>query len=528
MDSSSDNRAAGINQSGVSAIIIVMLMLIMSALGLAIISMTNFSSLIAINQLSAAQAFYIAEAGIERAVGAIREDTSTTQTIDDTAAGYCVTPCLDAYVAPTGTGLTNPTRALFYGTSLTSTTFYYCTLAATVNYNLVVYDFQQRYNLSGTPIKAMEIGIRATKASGGTNSVIQLGYSLNGGGSWTNAGSTVTISSTSTTTPDFVFRTIAVTPSWSDLMAGSGANFRIRALLTSGNRATNIDYLCIRVTLKADVVTEPWYTTFKDSTGNPLTVNIPMGTGAVVSAPIDDEQGKVHLNYAAQSLLSSLMVACGVASATASTLATNIVTYRGSNWFDTVEELQNVSGMTSTIYNQVRNYVTVYSWVNPNVQRTTGSRAPININTAPLQVLQAVFDPIAAIGATDHTTLANAIIARRATVPFSSMVSSNPADTADFHRFIETQTSYLTTTTERNAVKENCDASYYNVTQTTSWASANVTTTEFCYSSNVYSVTSTGKVQNAYRETRRVFEDDGTFNITSGALTLNYWKELVP
>ena len=54
------------------------------------------------------------------------------------------------------------------------------------------------------------------------------------------------------------------------------------------------------------------------------------------------------------------------------------------------------------------------------------------------------------------------------------------------------------------------------------------TTTEFCYSSNVYSVTSTGKVQNAYRITKRVFEDDGTFNITSGALTLNYWKELVP
>ena len=28
--------------------------------------------------------------------------------------------------------------------------------------------------------------------------------------------------------------------------------------------------------------------------------------------------------------------------------------------------------------------------------------------------------------------------------------------------------------------------------------------------------------------TKRVFEDDGTFTITSGAFTLNYWKELVP
>ncbi len=119
----------------------------------------------------------------------------------------------------------------------------------------------------------------------------------------------------------------------------------------------------------------------------------------VESAPIDDEQGKVHLNYASQSLLRYLMVECGIADATANTLATNIVTYRGSSLFDTVEEVQQVSGMTTAYYDLIKNYVTVYSWVNPNVQRTTGSRAPININTAPLQVLQAVFDPLG-LGAT--------------------------------------------------------------------------------------------------------------------------------
>ena len=80
------------------------------------------------------------------------------------------------------------------------------------------------------------------------------------------------------------------------------------------------------------------------------------------------------------------------------------MSYRGSNWFDTVEELQNVTGMTTAYYDLIKNYVTVYSWVNPNVQRPTGSRAPININTAPLQVLEAVFDPLG-LGATDpvHT-----------------------------------------------------------------------------------------------------------------------------
>ena len=77
-----------------------------------------------------------------------------------------------------------------------------------------------------------------------------------------------------------------------------------------------------------------------------------------------------------------------------------------------VEEVQNVSGMTTAYYNLIKNYVTVYSWVNPNVQQTTGSRAPININTAPLQVLEAVFDPLG-LAATDPATLANAIITQQ-------------------------------------------------------------------------------------------------------------------
>jgi hypothetical protein len=143
-------------------------------------------------------------------------------------------------------------------------------------------------------------------------------------------------------------------------------------------------------------------------------------------------------------------------------------------------------------------------------------------------VLEAVFDPLG-LGATDPATLASAIITRRATTPFSSMYSTNPNDTSSsFAGFLDTQTSYLTAA-EINAVKENCDASLYNTTLATSWTGVNVTTTEFCYSSNVYSAVSTGKVQNTYRETKRVFEDDGTFNIASAwGTTLNYWKEIIP
>jgi DNA uptake protein ComE-like DNA-binding protein len=501
--------------------------MMISVLGISIISMTNIGNMVASNQLTASRAFYIAEAGIERAVRAIRDDTSTTQTANPAADGYCAIICLDGYQY-TGAGGSNYDYALFYGsTDLSSTTNHtatnrYCTLNSTNDY-VIAYDFQQRFNLMGTPILSMEIGIRVSKSSsGGTDPVLQLSYTLNGS-SYTNVGSPITVSNSAWGAPQFF--TISPTPAWSAL---NGTNFRIRATQTNtASRNSSIDYLCIRITAKIDAITEPWYATFKNASGNPVTVNIPLSSGVVESAPIDDEHGKVHLNYASQSLLHYLMFECGIADATANTLATNIVTYRGSNWFDTVEELQQVSGMTTAYYDLIKDYVTVYSWVNSNVQRTTGSRAPININTAQRQVLEAVFDPLG-LGASDPATLASAIITRRATTPFSSMISSNPADTSSgFARFLDTQTAYLSAA-EISYIRENCDASLYNRTRTASWNNSNVTTTEFCYSSKVYSVTSTGKVQNAYRITKRVFEDDGTFTITSGALTLNYWKELVP
>jgi len=522
-----------------------MLLLLLSVLGLAVVSLVMVESQISVNHLYGLQAFYLAEAGIERGIRAIRDDESTFQTTNPAADGYCVTPSLDGYntypVSDDANGINYP-RALFYGTSLTNTTEYYCTLYATAGANVQVYDFQQRYNLLGTPIMGMEIGIRAMKSGTGTaDPIVQLQYTLNG--SWTsptNVGSPITISGTSFGAP--VFTTMSETPTWNDLMAAGGSNFRIRAYRNNAEGYyLEIDYLCIRVTLKADSSTEPWFTTFKNSDGTPITLNIALGNGVIETMPIDDEAGKVHLNYATQALLRYLIVECGIADATANTLATNIVTYRGSNWFDSIEEVMQVTGMTSTYYNLIKDYITVYSSVNTNVQIPTGSRAPININTAPLQVLTAVFDPLG-LGATDPASLASAIITQRNGTPgclpvppnpFSSMISSNPGvnpgdSSSSFARFLDTQTSYLTAA-EIDAIKENCDASLYNVTQTTSWTGGSVTTTEFCYSSNVYSVTARGKVENSFRQVKRVFEDDGTFDISAvwGPI-LNYWREIVP
>ena len=103
--------------------VIVLLIMMISVLGISIISMTNIGNMIASNQLTASRAFYIAEAGLSGRCVSRDECSCRSRPSDPAADGYCVTPCLDAYVAPAGTGLTNPTRALFYGTSLTSTTF---------------------------------------------------------------------------------------------------------------------------------------------------------------------------------------------------------------------------------------------------------------------------------------------------------------------------------------------------------------------------------------------------------------------
>ncbi|MCX5884761.1 MAG: type II secretion system protein GspK [Proteobacteria bacterium] len=532
-----------IGERGVSLLTAIMLLLLLSVLGLAVVSLVMVESQISVNQLYSLQAFSLAEAGIERGIRAIRDDTIAIQFDDPTAAGYCVTPSLDGYSAYSAGELngSNYEMTLFYGTTLAnSSTPSYCTLNATIGADVQVYDFQQRYNLRGTPIIGMEIGIRAIKSGTGTaDPIVQLQYTLNG--SWTsptNVGSPITVSATSFGAP--VFTTMSVTPTWNDLMAAGGSNFRIRAYRNNAEGYyLEIDYLCIRVMLKADSSAEPWFTTF----GTPITWNIALGNGVVESLPIDDEAGKVHLNYATQSLLRYLMVECGIADATANTLATNIVTYRGSNWFDSIEEVMQVTGMTSTYYDLIKNYITVYPWVNTNVQIPTGSRAPININTAPLQVLKAVFDPLA-LEVGDAASLASAIITQRTGTadcivvvppnPFSSMISSNPGvnpgdSSSSFARFLDTQTSYLTAA-EIDAIKENCDASYYNETQTSSWTGGSVTTTEFCYSSNVYSVTAKCKVENSYRQVKRVFTDTGTFDvpIPSWGTTLNYWREIVP
>jgi general secretion pathway protein K len=107
---------------------------------------------------------------------------------------------------------------------------------------------------------------------------------------------------------------------------------------------------------------------------------------SMVYISIRDELGKVNLNQAPETLLSALFVSAGIDEGTAAALADAVADFRdvddfrrphgaeesdyrraGIPWgpanapFQTVEQLQQVLGMTHEIYDRVAGYLTIYS-----------------------------------------------------------------------------------------------------------------------------------------------------------------------
>ncbi len=328
---------------------------------------------------------------------------------------------------------------------------------------------------------------------------------------------------------------------WTTIMS---PNFRLRVQRTEGNENVNIDAIWLRVTYKIDTNTELWFTGTYDTFPKTL------GDGFIQSVSIADEAGKVHLNYASQSLLSFLMQERGVAAGTANTLATAIVNYRGAlltNPFDSVEELQQVTGMTSVIYDLIKNYVTVYSFINTNSYRPPASgatpRSPININTAPREVLEAIFDPYVGAGldASDVPALATDIITQRATTPFTCFYHSDGTVTSDLYDFIRSR-AYLSTSgnpDQQDRVLDTVDAS--SLVPVNGSTGVTNLTTEFCYANTTYKIDSVGRINLRVNPTnpadvefmdlrvQTVIGNDGSrvFPTYAGDTVLTgYWKEI--
>ncbi len=350
---------------------------------------------------------------------------------------------------------------------------------ATINNNndlAILRTFDSNY--TNTRIVSVVPYIRASRATGGSGATVQFSYTTDGINYTTLL--TQVLPNSAVIVPYAGTAISGLT--WSQIMS---PNFRLRAIRTAGNRDVNVDSMYLQVTYGIDTLKELW------ATGGYATFPISLSGGTVDSITVTDEESKVHLNYASQLLLQNLLTNLGVSSA--ATKATNIVNFRGApltNPFDSVEELQQVTGITVADYTAIKNYVTAYSFLNPNSYNThpataasTSVRAPVNVNTAPFGVLKAIFDPLG-LGAGDSTTLANAIITFRNSTPFTCFYTSNAAVTTDLFDFVRSQGGYLTAA-EQNTVIDNADASY--LAPVSGFINA-TETTEFCYASTVFNI----------------------------------------
>lgn len=441
-------------------------------------------------QVEDAQLLYLAEAGVERAMHEIRNDyTTSTQTGTADLRGSATTG---------SSSVGNVARIRYHSESSGN---------ATINNNADIAQIRTfDVNYTNTRIISVFLGIRASRASSGTGATIQVTYTTNG--VFPQAGNTALTQALTTTSTDYAINITADrTWTWSTIMT---SNFILRAVRTAGSSNINLDCLYLRVTYEIDTGTEAW------STGTYQSYPITLGAGTVQSVSLTAEQGKVHLNTATQALLRYLMVEYGILDATANTVATNIVSYRASNNLDSVEELQQVTGMTTAIYDAIKDNVTVYSFINTNAQRPSGSRAPININTAAQPVLEAVFDALS-LGTTDAASLAADIVATRATTPFTCFFSANAAVTTDFYGFVFAR-GYLSASgnpDERDRVLDNADAS--SLVPVSGSNAYNGLTTEFSYDTNAFKVDSLAQIDNRGFRIKTILSDQGTRTFTNFA-----------
>ncbi len=474
------------------------LMITLTSLVAALLFFTTYETRDIGFQIEDMKLLNLAEAGLQRALRAIRDDVlTTTQTGAADVRGSDTTG---------SASVTNVDRIRYIDGS-----------TATINNNadvalLKTYDV----NYANTRITSVFLGVRASRASGGTGATIQVSYTTNG--SFPEGGNTVLTQALTTTLTDYTANISSDRAwNWTTIM---NTNFILRAARTAGNRDISLDALYLRITYGIDTNTESWYT------GGFATFPLSLGAGTIQSISLTAEQGKVHLNTASQSLLRYLMEERGIASVTANSLATNIVTYRTAKPFDTVEELQQSSGMTTANYDLIKGYVTVYSFINTNAARPTGSRAPININIASREVLEAIFDPLG-LGATDAASLATDIINTRATTPFTCFYSSNSAVTTDFYDFVRSR-AYLSAIgdpDEQDIVLDNADAS--NLVPVSGSTGFNAVTTEFCYDTNAFKVESLADIQGRRMRIKMILGDGGAhrFATYNGDTSTTGWRK---
>ncbi len=193
----------------------------------------------------------------------------------------------------------------------------------------------------------------------------------------------------------------------------------------------------------------------------------PYGTGSVLTyrLRILDCASQVNVNHpdpaSAERMLRNLMRASGVAAGLAQTVATSRLANRPSQGFGSKQELMGqlmAAGVTDAQVRVIRDRVALDGWQDPDVIRPWNlngdaraalspmPRSPVNLNTASVEVLTALFAEVRAVNALGEFTidfasadrLAKAIVTQRGSPPFAGTTRFVPFRTwTEFETFVD-------------------------------------------------------------------------------------------
>lgn len=530
---STTNKSPCPNRRGITTVMALFVMLVLITLALVVASILANEGKILVDQTYGQAAYFLADAGIEIGIRAIRDDvTETTRygtgdlrpgTIQGTAGSGTLTERQEQM-----------NRVRYYNEPADEAV----TLSAegTDGTYVVARDFDQTYAGLGCLIKddpsaVVEIGCRyklSSAPAGGTYPTLTIDYTVDG--TFTDAAGTTYSASVDSDSYNTTLIVLDIsggrTPwTWDDLMAigtDHSTNFAVRATASgSAEYKVDIDCIFLRVSYEIDHHDENWFSDWSNSDETPKVVDIPLGRPAGADADnsiihtlsILDEDGKINLNYANRDLMKALFYNCSLESSRAANIADAIIAYRtATGLFRLPKEIYQIDlspydALSESEYNSIKDYCTLFSGVNKFSRRPDGVRASVNINTASDIVLKSVLQMVPSCEEVHIDSLVADIIARRATAPFTAFYSVDPGITTDFYDFIIVDETYLSSD-EQTAILNNASPSLlvpvYGSTDS-GCISAN-----FSYSSNAFTIDCLAKKDPAQRRVKVIGFDDGT------------------
>jgi DNA uptake protein ComE-like DNA-binding protein len=202
-----------------------------------------------------------------------------------------------------------------------------------------------------------------------------------------------------------------------------------------------------------------------------------LGEGVYTVNVIEDEARRININNTENPNLEQLLknlknaIITSLTDADCKAIAENAP-------YETKEQIKTVSGIGDAKYNNIKNYITLYSYKNSNCS----DRSPININTAADVVLKAVLT-----GISDGTTIISSADADSAV---TAIINNRPFAHPDgWMRFEELVDDTLGSPDKTEVIVNNCNPNGDK-------SSLNTQTTEFIFSSGgYYSIESTAQLK---------------------------------